>query len=71
MDVHYRNGEVAQWMQEDYDTEEVEILKPRTLQGLRRMLASPTCAARASASNRATTSAETNGPLALLAPEEQ
>jgi hypothetical protein len=71
MDVHYRNGEVAQWMQEDYEPEEVEILKPRTLQALRRMLASPTCAVRASASNRATTSAETNGPLALLAPEEQ
>jgi hypothetical protein len=71
MKTHHADGEITQWMQEDYETEEVEILKPRTLKALRLMLASPTCAARASASNRATTSAETNGPLALLAPEEQ
>jgi hypothetical protein len=55
METNYPNKVVAQWMQEDYAPEEVEILKPRGMRLLRLMLASPSCMARALPSNRATT----------------
>lgn len=68
MESHHRNREVAQWMQEDYAPEEVEILKPRAIQALRLMLTSPACVARASPTNRATAANLRNGvaPIARL-----
>ena len=55
METNYPNKVVAQWVQEEYAPEEVEILKPHGIRLLRLMLTSPSCMARALPSNRAST----------------
>ena len=55
MESNYRGKAIAQWVQESYTPEEVEILKPHGMRRLRLMLSSPSCSARALPSNRAST----------------